>query len=456
MSEVTAAGAPRESAFEAATYRKIAFKLLPLLFAGYFLAILDRVNVGFAKLQMASDLSLSDTVYGFGAGVFFFGYFLFELPSNLIQAKVGARRWIARIMMSWGAISAMFMFLGDFYWGPIPAMLGVTQAEFSFYLLRFTLGVAEAGFFPGVIFYLTYWFPSARRGHVIAMFIIAIPLASAIGSPVSGMILQFLDGSADLRGWQWLFLLEGIPTVLLGFVVLAKLPDGPRSAEWLEADELELVEARLAEDEADKAGNGQRHAVREIFLDWRIWALALADFLRAMVNNALNFWMPTLIQELGIPREQYLKVGMVTAIPWCLAGIIMVLAAKNSDRTGERRWHLVLAMVSSTIGLLILAIGPGAILSLVALTMVAAGAMTWLALFWTIPTAFLSGLAAAGGIAWINALAQLGGFVGPDMVGRVRDASGGDTTWAFVMLAGCAAGGAVLSFILAKPVARTR
>ena len=213
-----------------ATYRTIALRLLPVLFAGYFLAILDRVNVGFAKLQMASDLALSDAVYGFGAGVFFIGYFLCELPSNLILARVGARRWLARIMVTWGLVSMAFMGLGWFHWGPIPAWFGLTHAEFGFYFLRFVLGIAEAGFFPGVILYLTYWFPLARRAHVMALFLIAIPLTSALGSPLSGVILQAFDGAATLRGWQWLFVVEGIPSVLLGLAMLRLLPDGPRHA----------------------------------------------------------------------------------------------------------------------------------------------------------------------------------------------------------------------------------
>ncbi len=436
--------------FEAATYRKIALKLLPILFAGYFLAILDRVNVGFAKLQMASDLALSDAVYGFGAGVFFIGYFLFELPSNLILQKVGARRWIARIMVTWGLLSMGFMFTGSIGWGGVSAFFGTSDAEFTFYLLRFILGIAEAGFFPGVILYLTFWFPAARRAHVVALFLIAIPLASAIGSPISGLILQFMDGLQGMRGWQWLFLVEGIPAVLLGLVVLKVLPNGPRDAKWLALQERELVEQRLAEDEARKVHIGGRAEFAAIFLDWRIWALALADFSRGIINNALNFWMPTLVQEIGIDRANFLKVGMVTAIPWTLAAIGMVIVARHSDRTGERRWHATLALVVSMIGLLLLAFANGsAVVSIIALTLVATGAMAWLAVFWTIPTAFLSGVAAAGGIAWINALSQLGGFVGPDMLGRIREANDGDGSLAFLFMAGFAVVGAVLTYIIA-------
>ena len=435
---------------ESAVYGKIARRILPLLFAGYFLAILDRVNVGFAKLQMASQLGLSDAVYGFGAGVFFFGYFLFEVPSNLILARVGARKWIARIMLTWGAVSGAFVFLGSLHWGPLAAAFGTSDPELSFYLLRFVLGLAEAGFFPGVILYLTYWFPSGRRAHAVALFIIAIPMASAVGSPLSGLILQFFDG-AGLRGWQWLFLLEALPAMALGLVVLAKLPDGPRDAGWLGADERALVEARLATEALPHDAAGQRQRLGEIFLDWRVWALALADFLRAIVNNALNFWMPTLVQDIGIPKKNYLEVGLVSAIPWGVAAVLMVIVARSSDRTGERRWHATLSLLLAAAGLVLLAYaGHAPVVSVVALAMIATGAMAWLAVFWTLPSAFLSGAAAAGGIAWINALSQLGGFVGPDMLGRARTAGGGAADAAFLMMALAALVAAGLTVLLTR------
>ena len=435
---------------ESATYAKIARRILPLLFAGYFLAILDRVNVGFAKLQMADELGLSDAVYGFGAGVFFIGYFLFEVPSNLILARVGARKWIARIMLTWGVVSAAFALLGVLRWGALSAALGLSDAQLSFYLLRFVLGLAEAGFFPGVILYLTYWFPARRRAHAIALFILAIPLASAIGSPLSGVILQFLDGGG-LRGWQWLFLLEALPAILLGLVVLAKLPDGPLDAAWLTGRERKLVATRLAEDRVDRS-TSRRGAFAAIVLDWRVWALALADFLRAMINNVLNFWMPTLVQDLGIPRKAYLEVGLVTAIPWGIAAVAMVVIARHSDRTGERRWHMTVPLLVSMLGLVVLAFaGHAPVLSVVALTLVAIGAMAWLAVFWTLPTAFLSGVAAAGGIAWINALSQLGGFVGPDMLGRARAGNDGDSSVAFLILAACALAASGLTVVLTRP-----
>ena len=444
-----------EAAFEKATFSKIAWRLCPLLFAGYFVAFLDRVNVGFAKLQMASDLSLSDEVYGFGAGVFFIGYFLFELPSNLIMTRVGARRWIARIMLTWAVVSAAFLFTGALRWGPIAASFGWSDAEFSFYLLRFVLGIAEAGFVPGAILYLTYWFPAARRAKVIALFFVAIPLASGLGSPLSGAILQFMDGFEGLRGWQWLFLIEALPSLLVGLLVLAKLPDEPGSARWLSEEERALVAERLAGDERGKAHLGQRHLIRHIFTDWRVWALALADFGRAVYANALNYWMPTLIQEIGIPKDDYFQVGLVSMIPWGVGGVAMVAVAWNSDRTGERRRHAIVASLVAMVGLFLLAFaGHSPVVSVLALSMVAAGGLAWLAIFWTMPTAFLSGLAAAGGIAWINALSQLGGFVGPDVLGRVRGANAGDTSSAFLILALIALLVTGLTWLLSRPGAR--
>ncbi len=301
-----------------------------------------------------------------------------------------------------------------------------------------------------MILYLTYWFPARRRAHAVALFIIAIPLASAVGAPISGLILEVLDGSAALRGWQWLFLLEALPAIALGLVVLRKLPDGPRDASWLNGEERAFVERRLAEDEARQGRDGPSLRLVAVLLDWRIWAFALADFLRAIINNTLNFWMPTLVQELGIEKGAYLQVGLVTAIPWGVAAIAMAVIARSSDRTGERRWHATLSIMMSFAGLLMLSFaGHAPVVSVTALALVATGAMAWLAIFWTMPTAVLSGAAAAAGIAWINALSQLGGFVGPDLLGRVRDSTAGDNTPAFLAMAVAALAVAGLTLLLA-------
>jgi MFS family permease len=435
--------------FESATFAKVARRLVPLLFAGYFVAFLDRVNVGFAKLQMAGDLHYSDAVYGFGAGIFFIGYFLFELPSNLILTRVGARLWIARIMITWGVISSAFVFAGVMHWGPVAPAFGCTDAEFSFYVLRFLLGVAEAGFYPGVILILTFWFPAERRAQMVAWFMTAIAASNVIGSPISGAILQFLDGAQGLRGWQWLFLVEAVPSVLLGIIILAILPNGPESARWLSQKERDLVAERVSADEPAKAELGQRHNVVDIFTDLRVWTLALIYFCAVLAFYAVNFWMPTIVEEIGIDKGDYLEVGLLTMIPWGVAAIAMVAWARHSDRTGERRWHFIIGILTATVGLFMLAfVGHAPVASIVGLTLVTAGVLAGVVVFWSLPTAFLSGAAAAGGIAWINSLANLAGYFGPDLIGRIRTATGGDATAAFLVLAAAALLGALLTYAI--------
>ncbi len=427
--------------FEEATYQKVARRLIPFLFVCYIIAFLDRVNVGFAKLQMAPDLNFGDAVYGFGAGIFFIGYFLFEVPSNVILEKVGARLWIARIMIVWGILSVLFMFV---------------RSEIWFYALRFLLGVAEAGFFPGIILYLTYWFPAARRARITALFMTAIAIANVVGSPLSGAILQYLDGYNGWRGWQWLFLLEGVPSVLMGVMVLWRLDDGPESAGWLSEPERAVVRKRLAEDHESKQELGRRHSFVDAFKDARVWALALVYFCGAVGFYAVNFWMPTIIQELGVDPEDFLEVGLLSMIPWGVAALAMVRNGNHSDRTGERRWHAAGALLVAAGGLLALALlGKAPIPSMIALTMVAAGTLSWAATFWSLPTAFLSGTAAAAGIAWINSVGNLGGHVGPDLIGRIRDLTGGASEAAFLALAALACLGAVVILRLPRTQAGT-
>ncbi len=435
--------------FERATFAKIAWRIVPLLFLGYIVAFLDRVNVGFAKLQMAGDLAFSDAVYGFGAGVFFIGYFFFEVPSNLILAKVGARRWIARIMITWGVISSSFIFIGDVSWGPIAQAFNCTDAQFTFYVLRFLLGAAEAGFFPGIILYLTFWFPAARRAQMVAWFMTAVAMSSVIGSPVSGAIMQFMDGVNDWRGWQWLFLLEGIPSVIVGALFLILLSDNPQAAAWLSAEERALVARRIAEDEAGKAHHGQRHRIRDAFADPRFWALTVVYFCGVVCFYAVSFWMPTIVAELGVEPGDYFKVGLLSMIPWSVTAVAQVLWARHSDRTGERRWHSALGLLAAMTGLLMLAfVGHEPIASLFALTLATAGALCWVVTFWSLPTSFLSGAGAAAGIAWINACGNLGGHFGPDLIGRIRTATGGDSEAAFLTLAGAALFGALITLAM--------
>lgn len=440
-------------AAEAATFRKIAWRIIPLLFLGYIVAFLDRVNVGFAKLQMAGDLAFSDAVYGFGAGIFFIGYFVFEVPSNLILRKVGARIWIARIMITWGIISAAFMFTGSIAWGPVSSGLGLSDQQFTFYLLRFLLGAAEAGFFPGVILYLTYWFPAQRRARMVALFVTAIALSNIIGSPLSGAILQYMDGASGLRGWQWLFLLEGIPSVAMGLVILAFLADNPDKAKWLSDSERELVLARLTEEESTKGAQGQRHGLIEVFGDIRIWAFSLVYFTGALCLYTTNFWMPTLISEFGVGSSDFLMVGLLSMIPWGVTAVVQVLWAWNSDRTGERRWHTAGGFAMCLAGMAMLALIDGSpALQLAALTLVCAGALCWVVTFWSIPTSFLSGAAAAAGIAWINSIGNLGGHFGPLWLGQIRDANGGNADAAFLVLAGAALlGGVVILVATMRP-----
>ncbi|HSG55553.1 MAG TPA: MFS transporter, partial [Paracoccaceae bacterium] len=380
---------------------------------------------------------------------------LFEMPSNLLLRRVGARIWIARIMITWGLISAAFAYTGAFRWGPIAPLFGLNDAEFTFYFLRFMLGLAEAGFYPGVILYLTFWFPAARRAHIIALFMSAIAFSNIVGSPVSGAIMQFMDGLGDWRGWQWLFVVEGIPSVLMGLVVLALLPDNPARAKWLNSDERRLIETRLAQDESAKAGLGARHGVADLFLDARVWVYAFAFFCLNAGFYALSFWMPTIIQEVGLAPDDYFGVGLLSMIPWSVIAVVMILWSRHSDRTGERKWHAITGSLTACAGMLLLAFAGGnTVLALVALAMVGAGVLSWQTIYWSFPTSFLSGAAAAGGIALINALGNLGGFFGPDLIGTIRDANDGDSTWAFVVLAGLAATNAVLTWMLPRMRAR--
>jgi MFS family permease len=437
--------------FEKATYFKVAYRLIPFLFLCYIVAFLDRVNVGFAKLQMAGDLGYSDAVYGFGAGIFFIGYFIFEVPSNVILERVGARMWIARIMITWGLISSAFMFSGQIHWGAIATAFGCGDAQFSFYFLRFWLGVAEAGFFPGIILYLTYWFPGARRAKMVALFMTAIGVSNLIGSPVSGAIMQFMDGAAGLRGWQWLFLLEGIPSVVIGVLVFAFLPDGPKSTTWLTPQEKDMVVKRVEEDDADKKLLGGGHSLTDAFKDGRVWALCAVYFCGAVTFYAVSFWMPTIVQELGIDKKDYFKVGLLSMIPWGASIISMVYWGSHSDRTSERRWHSASGFLVKMIGLLILAVVPHwPIASMFALTLITIGWGAYVVTFWSLPTAFLSGTAAAAGIALINSVGNLGGYFGPDMIGRIRTATGGATEAAFFVLAAVALLGALIILFLPR------
>jgi len=435
-----------------ALFTRIAWRLLPLLFTCYIVAYLDRVNVGFAKLQLVTELRWSDAIYGFGAGIFFVGYFLFEVPSNLLLERVGARRWIARIMVTWAIVSGAFAFVDVIPWGPLPALFRVEPSVFGFYALRLLLGMAEAGFFPGIVLYLTYWFPAARRARAFALFMTAVAVANVLGGPLSGWIMDTFDGTSGWSGWRWLFVLESLPSLMMGVVVLLLLPDGPADASWLTAEQRRIVAGALAADQSDDAtrttssekARGAPATTREALLSGSVWALAFVYFTMALALYGVNFWMPTIIAELGIPRTDYLRVGLLATIPWGVAGVSMLLWGRHSDRTGERRWHVVGALLATACGLALLAVtGTRVVPSLLALSLVAAGVLSSMSTFWAIPTAYLRGTAAAAGIAWINSIGNLGGHFGPDLIGRVRTATGSSAA-AFLTLAALAVAGAAV------------
>jgi ACS family tartrate transporter-like MFS transporter len=376
------------------------------MFVMYIVAFLDRVNVGFAALQMNEDLGFSEAVYGLGAGIFFVGYFLFEVPSNLILERIGARVWIARIMITWGIIS-MAMFL--------------VQGPVSFYVLRFLLGVAEAGFFPGMILYLTYWFPARERARGVALFMTAVPIAGVIGSPLSGALLT-LDGLAGLAGWQILFLVEGLPAVILGFVVLFYLPDGPNDARWLEPEERGWLQEALEREDRIKANHGE-YTARQALTNGRVWLLCAIYFGIVTSLYGVTLWLPLIIEDFSGLGE--FGVGLLGAVPYVAGAVGMVLFARRSDATGERRWHVAVAAFIASAGLVLTGlVGTVPALEMAALTLAALGIYSTLATFWSLPTAFLSGTAAAAGIALVNSFGNLGGFVGPYVVGRLSDTTG--------------------------------
>jgi MFS family permease len=416
-------------------YRKVAVRIIPLLFFGYVVAFLDRVNIGFAKLQMASDLAFSDAVYGLGAGLFFVGYCLFEVPSNLVMTRVGARRWMTRIMLSWGVISALFMFTGDFTWGGVAQQFGLTDAEFGFYLLRFLLGAAEAGFYPGIILYLTYWFPRSRQAQVIALFMMAVGVSNVVGAPLSGAILEFFDGANGWRGWQWLFLMEAIPSLLVGIAFFVFLPDTPSQAKWLNNDEREMIAKDIKGEETVITDTHLLTSIASVFASLRMWALALAYMSGTVALYAVTFWMPTLVQQAGIAKDAYFEIGLLTAIPWGIMAISQIGWAWHSDRTGERRWHSFLGYCIAAIGLWSLAyFSDSQAAGIVSLTLVTTGLGFSIVTFWPLAHRYFTGAAAAAGIAFINSFGGLGGYFGPTIIGWTG-VSGADGGAAFLPLA---------------------
>ena len=381
-----------------AVLAKAARRLIPVMCLMYVASFLDRVNVGFAAITMNQDLGFTPEIYGFGAGIFFFGYFLFEVPSNLMLEKVGARAWMCRIMVSWGLLSMACAFV---------------QGPLSFYVLRFLLGAAEAGLFPGMILYMTYWFPQATRARFIALFLAAVPAASVIGAPISGLLLDF---EGTLKGWQWLFVLEGIPSVLLGIGVLWLLPDRPSSAPWLSPQEKQLIITRLAAEP-----KGELHGFWQMLSDKRIWLFIIPDFSIVIALYGLGLWMPLMIKGLGFSN---VETGLLVALPYVLAMAAMVLTGLSSDRKGERIFHVAGSALLGAAGLLAAAFVTSPLALILAFCLASMGIYSALAVFWTLPTAILRGMAAAGGLALLNSFSNLGGYFGPTLMGWARQQSG--------------------------------
>jgi MFS transporter, ACS family, tartrate transporter len=389
---------------EARTMRKVLRHLIPLAIVCYFVNYLDRVNLSFAALEMNKDLGFTATVYGFGAGVFFIAYFLLETPSNLILVRVGARRWIARIMFTWGLLSGAMAFV---------------QGETSFYIIRFLLGAAEAGFFPGMLFYLSLFFPAAYRGRMVSTFMVATAFSAVFGAPVSSLIL-YMNGFGGLKGWQWVFIAEAVPALIMSIIILVFLKDSPSEASWLDDDERAWLVARQA------AERRQREAVHnlsvlQVLHNPRVVALGLSGFGIAYSTYGIVYFLPQIVKAFGLTNMQ---TGLVSAIPFLVAAVGMIWYGRRSDRSMERRSHCAIAFLTCALGLVATALLPSPTLRLIALCVAAFGAWSTLPVFWSMPTAFLSGAAAAAGVAYINSIANIAGFIGPFVMGWIKDATG--------------------------------
>lgn len=418
---------------QARTLRRISLRIVPFIMLLYFVAFIDRVNIGFASLTMNKDLGFTASVFGFGAGIFFWGYFLFEVPSNIILDKVGARLWIARVMITWGIVSAAMAFV---------------QGQTSFYILRFLLGAAEAGFFPGIILYLSYWFPARQRAAATSLFMAAAPLSTVLGSPLSSALLE-MDGILGFRGWQWLFLIEALPAVVLGFVVLGYMTDRPEDAKWLKDDEREWLVATMNAERSAKAATAS-HSVWKGLADARVLALALVYFGTSAGLYTLGVWAPQIIKGFGLSNMQ---VGFLNAVPPTVAVVAMYLWSWHSDRTNERTWHVVIACVAAAIGLALAGVASSVVAVVASLVLVNVGISAAKPPLWSMPTLFLSGPAAAAGIATINSIGNLGGFAGPAMIGWIKDQTG-SFAGGLWFVAGLLVLSAVLTLVLARSLGR--
>ena len=410
------------------TISKISWRLLPLLMVSYFVAYLDRVNLGFAGAAMSKDLGFTSTMFGNAAGIFFIAYFLLEVPSNLALERFGARRWIARIMFSWGVISAAQAWVG-----------GAT----SFNIIRFLLGAAEAGFFPGVIYYLTLWFPAAYRARIVGWFMFAVPLSTVIGSPISGFILN-MEGIGGLHGWQWLFILEAIPAIVLTFFVLRYLPDNPKNAQWLTNEERDWLQNTL---NAERRQRESLHSIswKQSLLNWRVIAMGFIYMGITVPLYGLSFFLPQIIKGFGGLGN--VEIGFINAFPYLVGAIAMLFWTRWSDARRERKVFLLIPLICIFVGLVAAAEISAPVPKMAAVTLAALGIFAALPVFWTLPTAILSGTAAAAGIAWINSIGNLGGYIGPTIFGMLRDRAGNDF-YAVLFLAALALLGVVLVLLV--------
>lgn len=423
MSDISARSAALPDT-HAVVYRKITRHIVPLLFVSYVVAFLDRINIGFAQLQMKQDLGFTDAIYGLGAGIFFVGYVLFEVPSNLLLAKIGARRTFSRIMLCWGAVSMGMMFV---------------STPWQFYVLRFMLGAFEAGFFPGLVLYLTYWYPAARRATVVSWFFAGVAFAGLIGGMLSGWIMKDMAGIAGLRGWQWMFVIEGAPAVLLGLVCFVRLVDSPAQVAWLDDDEKRSVADALAAERAALPAQVPRSlaaALRQPL----VYVFSFVYFTLAAGSFAISFWVPTLIKELGV--TDVLSVGLYSAIPYGIGAVGIVAIARRSDRLMERRRHFAACAIGAGVALAALTLHlPSLPLMLAILSVAVVCVYAAMPVFWAIPPAYLSGAAAAGGIAFISSVGQIGGFASPYAIGLIKSHFGSlDHGWQLMSALLCAGG----------------
>jgi ACS family tartrate transporter-like MFS transporter len=395
-------GSPEnDAAVRRSALSKVAWRFLPLLTIAYIFNYLDRTSVGFAALTMNRDLGLTASQFGWGAGLLFASYSIFEIPSNLILFRFGARRWIARIMITWGIVAAANAFVV----GPN-----------SFYIVRLLLGAAEAGFFPGITFFLAAWFPAQYRARVLAWFLVAIPVSSVLGGPISGLLLQ-LNGFAGLAGWQWMFIVEGVPASIVGFIILARLADRLEDAAWLSTEERSAMQAMLAEEPRDRP----QHAVWPAVKDVRVLVLTAIQFAYTLGSYGIGIWLPQILKTHGLSN---LAVGYVSAVPYLFASVAMLVWAAHVDRSGQKIVNLTLGFLLATIGFLLSVVWTDLVPALIGLTIALVGVTSARAIFWTVPTSFLAGRGAAGGLAFISTIGSLGGFAGPFMVGWIKQDTG--------------------------------